>query len=179
MSLQDVLARYWIKVMNPKHGFQRITLILAILVGIICGYISVSMLIDKRSTALSQLAECELEFMESIRGKPIRYEWTEGKSHSEYLQELCIVLINRRYPRPDAKFMSEYGVSCEKAVLLMGAHSYWTHLSTNEFIGLVVLIGFGCAIGGFCSTWFVYGIIRLVFVPLVCWVIRGFHQDTI
>jgi len=76
------------------------------------------------------------------------------------------------------KFMNEYGLAFEKALLLRRAYNYWATISTNEFIGLVVLIGFGCTIGSFCSTWFVYVIIRSVFVPLVYWVIRGFHQDT-
>lgn len=194
--------------MNLKRGFRRITLLLSILVGIICAGTTIGILIDKRSSALRQLAKCEEEFRMSIpvedpNGRPAG--WPELSlekypSYSDYLHELSTFLViyrntklsvlsgeedkkyrqehnippdstDRFYTEEAMKFIRKYGSCVEKAGLLMGArNSYWASLSTNEFIGLLVLTGLGCAIAGFCGVWLVYGLIK--------WLVLGFYVDT-
>ena len=191
--------------MNLKSGFRRITLILAILVGIICGGTAIGILMDKRSSAIRHLAQCEKEFSKSIpvgdpNERPAGWpKWSSEKysSYSNYLHHVSSFLFSvwinlpllygeedkkyreehnippdstdRFYTDEAIKIVRKYGECFEKSRLLMSAYSFWASLSTSGFIGLLVLMSLGCAIAGFCGTWFVYGIIS--------WMVFGFQQD--
>lgn len=196
--------------MNLRRGFRRITLILAILVGIICGTTAIGMLIEKRSSELRHLDECEKEFIGSIpvadpNERPAGWpKWnSDEQSRSDYLKKLSIYLSNkywnlpvlygeedkkyreehnippdstkRFYTEESTKFMETYGNCVKKAHLLIDAQ--YTRWATMPSYSLV-LTGFCYAIGGFCGTWLVYGIIGYLVIPLVFWVSKGFHKDT-
>ncbi len=105
------------KPMNVKRGFQRITLILAILVGVICGCAVIGILMDIRGLA------------------PIQ-------------------MHRRGY-----------------------ADASWIMLSTNKFVGLLVLAGLGSAIAGFCGVWLSYFLVGPVY-ELIKWLKLGFRIDT-
>ncbi len=108
--------------MNPKRGFRRIALVLAILVGIVCAGTALGMLINKRSSALRHLAKCEEEFFGSIpvagpnerpKGWP---EWSKYPSYSDYLQELSTFLFIAQLNLPllsgeeDKKYREEHNI---------------------------------------------------------------------
>ena len=108
--------------MNLKRGFRRITLILAILVGIVCGGTAIGMLIDKRSSALRHLAKCEEEFIGSIpvadpNERPAGWpEWSSATSYSEHLQKLSRFLFVVQVNLPllsggeDKKYREEHNI---------------------------------------------------------------------
>lgn len=159
--------------MNLRRGLRRITLILAILVGIICGTTAIGMLIEKRSSALRRLAECEAELVESIQveypnERPVGWlQWSSesGPPPSDYLEKLSWSILVTRVNL----------TCCIKAATLINAHKrFVVGLSMNE----IVLIGLGCAIAGFCGIWLLYAIIDCLVVPLVFWVSKGFHKDS-
>ena len=110
--------------MNLKRGFRRIMLILAILVGIICGGTSIGILMDKRNSALTHLAECEKEFLGSIpvgdpNERPAGWpEWSSEKysSFSNYLQHVSSFLFTVRinlpllYGEEHEKYVEEHNI---------------------------------------------------------------------
>ncbi len=155
--------------MNLRRGLRRITLILAILVGIICGTTAIGMLIEKRSFGISHIIKCTAELAGTIRAeypdpneRPVG--WLKWSSKSDpppldYLEKLSWSIV-----------ATQVNLNCcIKAATLIDAHKrfgFVVGLSTNE----IDLIGLGCAIAGFCGIWLLYA--------TIVWVSKGFHRDT-
>ena len=92
--------------MNLKCGFRRVTLVFAVLVGIICGGTAIGMLIYERNSALRHLDKCEKEFIGSVpvagpNERPAGWpEWSSESSYSDYLQELSTYLFLKQLNLP-------------------------------------------------------------------------------
>ena len=181
------------KPMNLRRGFRRITLLLAIVAAVICGYVAIESAGDIRISSQNFLSWCERELVEEIKEipKPIPDDWPRRSSDevvSDYLLKLSRFLLQKEgnlhlLTTDEAKnFRDKYGACVKKAGWVLGAYDFWVNLSEKQFIGLVVLIGLGCAIAGFCGMWTMYGLLRWVIIPIVHWakwfVIEGFCDDT-
>ncbi len=177
------------KPVNLKRGFRRITLLLAIVTAVICVCIAVESARYKRIRSQNHLSYCERELVKKIKEipKPIPDDWPSWSSEevvSDYLQKLSRFLLQKQanlhlLTTDEAKnFRDKYGSCVEKARSLLGAYNFWVKLSTKQVIGLLVLIGLGCAIAGFCGIWAIYGLLRWAIIPIVRWATTGFHIDT-
>ena len=185
--------------MNLKCGFRRITLVVSILVFIICVSITIGILMSKRSSALRHLANCEKEFLDSIPVMNLTASgvwpiWSpERQSYSEYLLELGMSFENIfaylpvRTGEEDKKYREEHNIPPDSSARFYTDESmkivrrfrtcidkfrlFQIAYYTRQLpVGLIFLMSFGCGAAGFISTWLVYGI--------VCFVIKGFYNDT-
>jgi len=167
------------KPMNLRGGFKRITLVLAIIVGLLSSLIPVPVIVSARDFV--QGHERQLEYILSNTNMSIK----EFRSKNPKLDDINdLDLSNRLYEKFHFRFASDdpnlmsknskydiFDVVEQRERLDEAKKDFWAKLSAVQTSALCVLIG----IAGFCGVWVVYFGVLLIH-RLVKWVKLGFSH---
>lgn len=164
------------KDMNWKRGFRRITLVLAIVVGLLSAFCAVTIVTTEYKTRQQVLQNTRFDYLnkygiETIEKKyglkflPDEPTKAEVDAYKTELEKRRMELKNKR--TLSSQELLELWPDTEE--LLDLEKGFWVNLSTAGFVGLCVSIGLGAAVVGYCGIWLIYYFVE--------WLIRGFADD--
>jgi len=154
--------------MNLSRGFQRITLILAILAGLICGTFAGSIPVKKYCKAQvdSRLVLLLDEPSDQELREFIKWQEEEGITISHDLYQFC--------KEPVGQSLGMW--SMREGLVEMQKEKFWRDLSKPQLVAYCILTGAGCGAAVFLSTWLIIWFGGLSVYKLAAWLACGFKD---
>lgn len=144
--------------MNPRRGFRRITLALAIISSIFAMVGGVVTVLTERNRVHIYLRRgqetlrFERETLANLQADPVSSWWVSREAQAERVAELSAEIEELK-------------------------RSFWINLSKEELVGLCITVGLGGAVVGYGGTWLALWFGGLAIYELIKWLIFGFRDN--
>jgi len=157
--------------MNLRRGFQRITLILAILAGLVLAGFAGSMPFKKHRDASGWgLGDYIVVQPPSKEEKKEFDRWVQLKGIRESPDYFVLEDSANGYTAPTLNSVREKLAEQQKT-------RFWRDLSRPKLVTYCVMAGVGCGIAGFFGTWATVWFGGLGVYKLIRWLVSGFTDE--